>query len=74
MNELEKALEDVLDYGMKVIDNLTPEQLAEVQSILGDIKYWEIEQMLEFVGQMAIRYTYISIGVDLIGMRLLLKL
>ena len=38
MNELEKALEDVLDYGMNVIDNLTPEQLAEVQSILGDIK------------------------------------
>ncbi len=38
MNELEKALEDVLDYGMEVIDNLTPEQLAEVQSILGDIK------------------------------------
>jgi hypothetical protein len=38
MNELEQALEDVLDYGMKVIDNLTPEQLAKVQSILGDIK------------------------------------
>jgi hypothetical protein len=38
MNELEQALEDVLDYGMNVIDNLTPEQLAEVQSILGDIK------------------------------------
>ena len=38
MNELEQALEDMLDYGMKVIDNLTPEQLAEVQSILGDIK------------------------------------
>jgi hypothetical protein len=38
MNELEQALEDVLDYGMSVIDNLTPEQLAEVQSILGDIK------------------------------------
>jgi hypothetical protein len=38
MNELEQALEDMLDYGMNVIDNLTPEQLAEVQSILGDIK------------------------------------
>ena len=38
MNELEQALEDILDYGMNVIDNLTPEQLAEVQSILGDIK------------------------------------
>ena len=38
MNELEQALEDVLDYGMNVIDNITPEQLAEVQSILGDIK------------------------------------
>jgi hypothetical protein len=38
MNELEQALEDVLDYGMNVIDNLTPEQLSEVMSILGDIK------------------------------------
>ena len=38
MNELEQALEDVLDYGMKVIDNLTPEQLEQVKSILGDIK------------------------------------
>jgi hypothetical protein len=38
MNELEQALEDVLDYGMNVIDNLTPEKLSEVMSILGDIK------------------------------------
>jgi hypothetical protein len=38
MNELEQALEDVLDYGMNVIDNLTPEQLSKVMSILGDIK------------------------------------
>jgi hypothetical protein len=38
MNELEQALEDVLDYGMNVIDNLTPEQLSKVMSILGDIR------------------------------------
>jgi hypothetical protein len=38
MNELEKALQDVLDYGMSVIDNLTPEQLARVQSILGEME------------------------------------
>lgn len=37
MNELEKALQDVLDYGMDVIDNLTPEQLEQVKSILGEI-------------------------------------
>jgi hypothetical protein len=36
MNELEKALEDVLDYGMNVIDNLTPEQLKQVMDIFGE--------------------------------------
>ena len=38
MNELEQALENVLDYGMKVIDSLTDEEIAELESILGDIK------------------------------------
>ena len=38
MNELDKALSDVVDYGMKVIDSLTPEQLEQVQSILGKVK------------------------------------
>jgi hypothetical protein len=38
MNEFEKAMNDVVDYGMKAIDNLTPEQLAEVQMILEGIK------------------------------------
>ena len=37
MDELEQALQDVLDYGMDVIDNLTPEQLEQVKTILGDI-------------------------------------
>lgn len=37
MNELEQALQDVLDYGMNVIDNLTPEQLEQVKNILGEI-------------------------------------
>lgn len=31
MNEFEKAMEDVLDYGMKAIDNLTAEDLAKIQ-------------------------------------------
>lgn len=38
MNELEQALDNVVSHGMKVIDNLTPEQLAEVQAILGKVK------------------------------------
>jgi hypothetical protein len=38
MNELEKALDDVVDYGMKVIDTLTPEQLEQVKAILGKVK------------------------------------
>lgn len=37
MDELEQALQDVLDYGMSVIDNLTPEQLEQVKNILGEI-------------------------------------
>ncbi len=38
MNELEKALEDVLDYGMNVIDNLTPEQLKQVMDIMDGVE------------------------------------
>ena len=38
MNELEEALQDVLDYGMKVIDNLTPEQLQQVMKIFGEVE------------------------------------
>jgi len=38
MNELEKALEDVVDHGMKVIDSLSPEQLKQVKEILGKVK------------------------------------
>jgi hypothetical protein len=38
MNELEQALEDVLDYGMNVIDNLTPEQLQKLTEIFGEDK------------------------------------
>jgi len=33
MNEFEKAMEDVLDYGMDVIDNLTPEQLKMISEM-----------------------------------------
>lgn len=28
--EFEKAMQDVLDYGLKVIDNLTPEQIEAI--------------------------------------------
>jgi len=37
MNELEQALENVLDYGMKVIENLTDEEIAQLESILGGV-------------------------------------
>ena len=37
-NEFEKAMQDILDYGMKAIDNLTAEELAEVQMIFEGIK------------------------------------
>jgi len=36
MNELEEALQDVLDYGMEVIDNLTPEQLQQIKDMFGE--------------------------------------
>jgi len=38
MNELEQALDNVVDHGMKVIDALSPEQLSEVMAILEKIK------------------------------------
>tara|TARA_R110000868_G_scaffold381796_2_gene648225 strand:+ start:494 stop:610 length:117 start_codon:yes stop_codon:yes gene_type:complete len=38
MNEFDKAMEDVLDYGMNVIDNLTPEQLQKLSDIFEEIK------------------------------------
>ena len=31
MNEFEEAMQDVLDYGMKAIDNLTAEDFAKIQ-------------------------------------------
>lgn len=37
-NEFEKAMQDVLDYGMKAIDNLTAEDLAKIQMIFEGIK------------------------------------
>lgn len=36
MNDFEEAMQDVLDYGITVIDSLTPEQLEKVMAILGD--------------------------------------
>jgi len=38
MNELEQALDNVISDGMKVIDSLSPEQLKQVQDILGKVK------------------------------------
>jgi len=35
-NEFEQAIQDVLDYGMEVIDNLTPEQLDKLKEIFGE--------------------------------------
>jgi len=38
MDEFKKAMEDVLDYGMDVIDNLTPEQLKMISEMFGEEK------------------------------------
>jgi hypothetical protein len=38
MNEFEKAMQDVLDYGMKAIDNLTAEDLAKLQLMFEGVK------------------------------------
>lgn len=36
-NEFEQAMQDVLDYGMSVIDNLTPEQIKQIEAIFGKV-------------------------------------
>jgi hypothetical protein len=38
MNELEKALNDVVDHGVKVIESLSPEEYNQVMAILGKVK------------------------------------
>jgi len=38
MHEFEKAMQDVLDYGMKAIDNLTAEDLAKIQMIFEGVE------------------------------------
>jgi hypothetical protein len=38
MNEFEEAMQDVLDYGMDVIDKLTPEQIKMISNIFGEDK------------------------------------
>jgi hypothetical protein len=38
MNEFEEAMQDVLDYGMEAISNLTPEQLDKLKNIFGEDK------------------------------------
>ena len=38
MNEFEEAMQDVLDYGMEVIDKLTPEQIKMISNIFGEDK------------------------------------
>jgi len=38
MNEFEKAMQDVLDYGMEAINNLTPEQLKMISEMFGEDK------------------------------------
>jgi hypothetical protein len=38
MNEFEEAMQDVLDYGMKAIDNLTAEDLAKLQTMFEGVE------------------------------------
>jgi len=38
MDEFEEAMQDVLDYGMDVIDKLTPEQIKMISDIFGEDK------------------------------------
>jgi hypothetical protein len=38
MNEFEEAMQNVLDYGMKAIDRLSAEEIAQLETILGGIK------------------------------------
>jgi predicted component of type VI protein secretion system len=37
-DEFEEAMQNVLDYGLKAIDNLTAEDLAKLQMIFEGIK------------------------------------
>ena len=37
-NDFEKAMQDVLDYGMKAIDNLTAEDLAKLQMMFEGVE------------------------------------
>ena len=37
-NELEEAMQDVLDYGLKAIDNLTAEDLAKLEMMFEGVK------------------------------------
>jgi len=37
-NEFEEAMQNVLDYGLKSIDNLTAEDLAKLQMMFEGIK------------------------------------
>jgi hypothetical protein len=38
MNEFEEAMQDVLDYGMKAIDNLTADDLAKIQMMFEGVE------------------------------------
>jgi len=38
MNEFEKAMQDVVEYGMKAIDNLTAEDLFKLEIMLEETK------------------------------------
>jgi hypothetical protein len=38
MDEFEEAMQNVLDYGMKAIDNLTAEDLAKLQLMFEGVK------------------------------------
>ena len=37
-NELEEAMQNILDYGMKAIDNLTAEDLAKLEMMFEGVK------------------------------------
>ena len=37
-NEFEEAMEQVLDYGLKAIDSLEPDQLKQVMDIFEGVK------------------------------------
>jgi len=37
-NEFEEAMQNVLDYGMKAIDNLTAEDLAKIQMMFEGVE------------------------------------